>query len=681
MHKDILSILADDAQQENICVDPIYLSKMLQYREQFQKSSPLSKKATSPMMKTTLGAIYQYVLELIYKQNPLLYLALGHHKNTRGKRIRFTDRFLLQIYHDDSRHRIFRKCVQVGISEMFVITSIGAAIKGETILYVMPTIQLSNTFVSERFDALLRTIPYYTNLLTDGVDNKTLKQFGDSGSIYFTGAGSSKGNESQFFSSVAADWLILDEYDKISMLIGEHKIGSAYSRLKSAEGGGHIIECANPRASGVMIDGKYRDSCQWTWMVPCNHCGKWQDLQWSGVMRRLNDYEYVPHDTTWSIGSSRDMHYYCAYCHSPMDRFHEKSQWVAKYPTNQRSGYHISRLMSHLGNISDMVAEFTAAIGNTTLMQVFYGDTLGLGYLAENAKIDDTHLLQSVSPGYYMPPHCREMTIAGVDVHKIFLHIVIARVVGDQLVPVFIGKLIEEDDIETLFRRYAVGVAAFDAMPETRMIKRLKSSSALKHVIYAVTFSEQRQDLDFKTHDIKVSRTEMLDSVQSRIVSRGFGFPENIREICHGEYLSQMTSNVRVSDTDDKGRQIERWVCRPGLEDHFFLATGYMTVAHTILKKTFNRSQLEDITPEGHEHLPQASIPLFGIQSAEDVRHLLLNNMVITVPTKDDYLRVTRPALLDASTDVLLEEHTQKRAVYWLRHHDNRFAISENINS
>ncbi len=661
-------------------VDPAVLSRVAKILDSptpvIRKS--LNKQHGEEIKKVLLGSVHQQLLEKLYREHPLFFIALGHHRNTRGKRMSFRDKFLFQIYSDKHPHKIFRKCVQVGISEFMVIDAIfNASIKERTLLYVLPTSQLSNTFVSDRIDPPIRNIPYYRDLITWGSDNKTLKQFG-TGAIYFTGAGSSKGAESQLFSSVPADDLRIDEYDRCALHIGEHKLKTAYSRLKSAENPTKI-ECANPKAADILIDARYKQSCQWVWAVPCEHCGRWQTLDWfKGVVRRVNDYVYKLRDTEWSIEANRDIHYYCQYCERPMSRFHDNAQWVALYPKRTLSGYHINRLMTHHCNIASLWGDFKNALGNNILMALFYGDSLGLGYLASNSEITQTQVKQCAQDNYYMPSSCRDMTIAGIDVHKIFLHVTISRPVGNRLVHVYIGKVINEDDIPALFKRYGVGVACFDAMPETRMLKKLRELSTLKHIIYAATFNQSSKSLDTEKNTVVEDRTYAIDEVQNAIITGEAVFPANVDTLLDGEFIDHLTSSVRVSDVNDKGKPVEQWVCKPGRSDHFLLSMAYELIARDIMRKTFNKALLDEMAEKDDSDIPTMAIPLFGINTQTDVIRSLYNNMIIVAQDAAHYTNIIKPALLGVFDG---DKHSQKiknMAEHWLMQYDTKFQITDN---
>jgi len=579
------------------------------------------KRKQSMVRKTLKGAASLYLLEKIRRQNHSLFVGVGHHKNTRGEPLTFSNnRFLWQIYNDTSKHLIFRKCVQVGISELLVIRAIERATDGGTVLYVLPTAGILNTFVSERFDPLLLSIPYYQNLITTGVDNKHLKQFG-MGSIVFTGAGAKGSKESQHFSSVPATDLILDEYDRMALAVGEDNLQSAYSRLESAKDGGRIIECANPRGVDVMIDAKFKSSSQNFWLVPCEHCGHWQYPDWyKGIVRQVTDLRFELRDTKWSEMSGNDIQYICEKCDQPLDLFTDKALWAARFPKHEKHGYSINKLMFAYTRRSRMWETFQKSLGNPTLMRIFYGDYLGLGYQDASSTIEESHVLSCRDEDYTMPDASQTTTIAGIDVHKVFLHVTIFKPVGNKLVAVAIRRVRTEQEIKQLLLRYSVAVACFDSMPETRMIRRLKDDPQLRHIIYDTIFSDtkgQKFKIDKVKRSVNIERTEAIDEVFTNLIGRRLVFPYNIKSVEGGVYVSELASSVRIED---------KWLTKHGHEDHFLLSTAYAMLAESVLRSIYTLTSLTEMTEEQADDAFDTSpidLPLFGVTTKQEVIHLV----------------------------------------------------------
>ena len=583
-------------------------------------------------------ALSKYLLEKVRRKSVPLFVGIGHHKNTRGEHMTFSNnRFLWQLYQDTSHHLVFRKCVQVGVSELFIVKAIDRAREGGTVLYVLPTAGLSNTFVSERIDSMITNTPYYHGLIPhDGVNNKTLKQFGH-GSIYFTGAGTRGGEESQFFSSVAATDLILDEYDRMCMIIGEDKLKTAYSRLESIEGGGNIIECANPRGVDVMIDARFKASSQNFWLVPCEHCGKWQYLDWfTGVVRQISDTMFELRDKTWTPSSRKDIQFICKHCERPMNRFHEQALWVPREPMNPIHGYSINKLMFAYTILSRMWKTFQESIGNPTQMRIFYGDYLGLGYQDDTSSIEESHVLACRDENYAMPEFSQTMTVAGIDVHKVYLHVTIFKIVGHKMVMLAARRVKDENSIKDLLIRYNVAVACFDSLPETRMVKRLKEDPQVRHVIFDVQFEK-----DFKINKterkISVNHTAMLDDVFQHVLLRNFVFPHNVKNLESGTFMNEVTSSVRIDDI---------WMTKNNRDDHFLFSLGYALLAETVMRSIYTMTAINEMTSD---HIPEdgsidqlpVNVPLFGITTKEEMLSLIQQGILPEVDSlaRFQYLR------------------------------------------
>lgn len=634
---------------------------------------PDTKKAFSTK-KVLKYALSRYMLEKVRRESVPLFVGIGHHLNTRGEHMTFSNnRFLWQLYQDTSSHLVFRKCVQVGVSELFIIKAIERARLGGTVLYVLPTASLSNTFVSERIDSMIANTPYYEGLVPqEGVSNKTLKQFG-SGAIYFTGAGTRGGEESQFFSSVAATDLILDEYDRMCLYIGEDKLKTAYSRLESIEGGGNIIECANPRGVDVMIDARFKMSSQNFWLVPCEHCGTWQYLDWfTGIVRQISETRFELRDKEWTPECHRDIQFMCKSCEKPMNRFHTQAAWVGRQPSNPMHGYSINKLMFAYTIIARMWKTFQDSIGNPTQMRIFYGDYLGIGYQDDTSSIEESHVIACRDDHYTMPESSQTMTIAGIDVHKVYLHVTIFKIVANKMVLLAAQRVKDEQQIKNLLLRYNVAVACFDSLPETRMVKRLKEDPQVRHVIFDVQF-EKAFKIDKTERKVSVNHTAMLDDVFQHILLRQFVFPHNVKTIEGGAFLHEVTSSVRIDET---------WMTKNNRDDHFLFSIGYAILAETVMRSIYTMSAITEMTgyssAEGDSvsmQLP-VDIPLFGISTKEELFLALESGIMPNVNGLNRY-QYLRGICLAMFNRYDLSDDMHRKIVQFITYQDRVFDVPE----
>ena len=146
--------------------------------------------------------------------NRKLFWATQVHVNTRGKKMDFDQfPFLPEIYWDLERYPvvIVRKCVQVGISEAFIISHLDEAAKGLQIQYVLPKQDVRNRFVQNRINKLTRRVPTYARLVKDAtakIDNVVLKRFG-AGVVNYVDS-----NSASNFVEFPGDGLYVDEVDR-----------------------------------------------------------------------------------------------------------------------------------------------------------------------------------------------------------------------------------------------------------------------------------------------------------------------------------------------------------------------------------------------------------------------------------------------------------------------------------
>jgi len=151
------------------------------------------------------------------KNEYALWLAINHHRTHTNKRMTLKNHFYLkEILTDKSRFRVLKKSTQGGVSEALIILAWSMAKNGAVVFYVLPTHQLMERFVSNRFEKSMMFSPYYREQRAAGkskeyakeiIDNRSLKDIG-LGVVNFAGSKSDVP-----FVEIPADRLIVDEAD------------------------------------------------------------------------------------------------------------------------------------------------------------------------------------------------------------------------------------------------------------------------------------------------------------------------------------------------------------------------------------------------------------------------------------------------------------------------------------
>ena len=386
------------------------------------------------------------------KADRRLEFALLHHRNTRGQRLHFHKRpYLLAIYRDRARERVFKKAVQCGISELLIIDALEAASRGLQCLYVMPTQEKRDAFVANRVSRVIRAAPFYRRLIRSGsgcANSTGLKHFGG-GVIRFVGS-----NAESEFVEFPADFIIVDEIDRCS----HENLPLVRDRLAASE---HKLAAwaSTPTLIGSGIARLFDQSDAKEWFIRCDACGERQPLDFfQNVVRQIADNEYElldgeaarrNHDgpatqrtTTRNPerGTLRDVRVFCLRCGRPLDRLAE-GEWVARHPGRDTSGYHISQLFVPTCSVRELWDDWQAALRNDFERQRFYNSLLGEPYTAEGSGLSRADILACC--GDYAMPHRAVGATMGVDVGEWF-HVRIS----DQPEPgvrraVFIGRVRE----------------------------------------------------------------------------------------------------------------------------------------------------------------------------------------------------------------------------------------------
>lgn len=499
------------------------------------------------------------------KNEYALWLALNHHRTHTNKVMTLKNHYYLkEVLTDKSRFRVLMKSTQGGVSECLIIISWSAAKNGSVIFYVLPTHQLMERFVSNRFEKSMMYSQYYKEQRSSGrskgldralIDNRSLKDIG-LGVINFVGSGSEVP-----FTEIPADWFIVDEADKCdrkTLEMGKERLGHSSDP--------HEIYVGNPTFVGSFLDQKYEESTKSRWHIKAD-CGHWVKIDFfKHVVDRVDETLFVIRDKDFDIESGKDVRAVCDVCGKPFDRF-----GMGEYVEEKKSiisGKHFSRMVSGTGTLFELVNNFDKGLSNDIKMQRFYNSDLGEPFTSEGAKITKDQLDQLIGE-YVMPDGCKTPCVAGIDVGSV-LHFHICEV--DTMKTVFLGEVQggAEECIE-LFQRYRVAFFVIDSMPETRLSRKLVNSwPGCDCNVNATT-----REFNFNKQTMTVSqiRTAFLDNVKEAVQLKKFSLPKNIRSFPN--YYDQMTSSVRVWNEDK-----ERFNWEHGtLADHYMFATGYMLLA------------------------------------------------------------------------------------------------------
>jgi len=516
-------------------------------------------------VQTIAGADKNRLVRVL-AETPLYARSIFAHKTHKGNRLIIPEKgFLYDIYTEKSRDIAIIKSTQTGISEYLVGRSIWRAGGGKNVLYILPTYELKNQFVRERFDKTIMNSALFQNEINEEkrlADSTSLKQF-RKGSIVFTGSNSAVG-----FISHPCDDIIVDELDNCN----QYNIVMARER-QSASVDKTTVKVSNPTVTNYGIHQEYLESTKGEWHIKHDACGKWivPDF-FDHVVRKIDDNVYIVRDKQWERDSGKQLRPICS-CGKTFDRY-SHGQWVHAYLKKSKKGYHVSKMFSTYVTLDEMFSTFEKGLSNETVMQRFYNGDLGFPYVSSGAKLDTVIINECIDESYNMPLSCKNPCIAGIDVGSVF-HVVISDLSEGKVV--FIGTLPVNDisEVKELFQRYSVKLFVIDALPETRIVRQIIARNKTGFMSY---YGSAKNELTINRNDniISSNRTISLDAVKESFVLKSLILPVNSRTI--PDFFDQMTCSTRVYDAE---KNVFDWV-EVG-DDHYFHAYCYMLLAKKLL--------------------------------------------------------------------------------------------------
>ena len=499
-----------------------------------------------------------------YEDNPLLAFALIGHKTHKNKDLILKkDTPIYGIYQDKSPSIAIMKSTQVGISEYMIIRAIRRASDGKNVLYVLPTYSLKNVFVQDRVDKSILFTPHYQIMLGHHgnklAESTSIKQIA-TGSINFVGS-----NTPVSFISYPADDILLDELDQC-----ESEYLPMLEERQSASTDKSTVKVSNPTINNFGIDLEYQKSDKKVWKIThsCGH--EFTPDFYKNVVRQVEDNNYMVIDPDYEYGAEPCP--ICEKCNKPFNRF-MPGKWV-KTAERDISGYHISKMFSTTVTLKEMLQRFTDGLSNDNIMQRFYNGDLGLPYSSVGSKISELYLDECISD-YTMPDSCTGRCVMGADVGN-DIHVQINELLPDgRRRVVYIGKVRDEEEVADLYKRYNCIVGVIDAMPETRLSKRL--CSRFRGMFMCRYIHGIKDNIDPRNKILSVDRTQAIDAVKEMFMTGGILLPANARSL--PEYYSHITSSTRV--LNEKTGEYSWIETGP---DHLLHAGAYCLKSEKILK-------------------------------------------------------------------------------------------------
>lgn len=306
------TVSVKDTLEEMSKADPaiwaMYFRRLKGHPYTFDVGGPLRKAGMST--GTTAGRPTKEALQLLLRHRP----------------------FLIQPLCDRHPHKVYKKCRQVGVSELSITEVLWFlwAHKGTKWIYTFPRDKQLTDFSATRVAEALDESPRMKHLF--GVPNQTyLKRIGENSFMLLRSAW-----ESNLGEGIDADGVTLDEKDRM-----KEGVDIAFRESLQSSKYGLLREVSTPSLPGRGVDAPYSVSCQWEWHVRCIKCGLEQVIDYPENVVQMKDVPVgvseLP-EGTYEYRCRKDK------CRGELNRV--SGRWIAKYPERMNiSGYWISQMM------------------------------------------------------------------------------------------------------------------------------------------------------------------------------------------------------------------------------------------------------------------------------------------------------------------------------------------------
>lgn len=526
--------------------------------------------------------------------------AANIHRTENEEALIFDERTAWQvpILQDNSPQQTYMKCSQVGVTVIAILNMLVFMYNGLPGIYVLPTGVATDDFVKNRINPILQNVDFYRRNYaplpddTSGIRMKTIFKR----RVKFAGA-----NVRNNFFEMPAGWYIVDEWDRCdrkNLDYLEDRISRAKVKIR--------IKIGNPTFHKTGIHAEFLASDGKEWFVQCSHCNRRQPLNWfENVVRQVGRRRYVFRDRKMQaelnrlvkkegqeVGvkilaalceqDNRDARVYCSNpaCQRPISR-HLPGEWVPSHPGRPISGRHINKIFGD-PSPGAMLAVFQKqllSLHDPGLRQRWYNNDLGIPYEEQGTRVTD-QLLEQAAADYEMPQklprqvlqHDFDYSVMGVDIGDV-MHVHISGIFMHDYklyrVKLFIGRIESVTELEDLIKRYNVTAAVLDALPETRMVRKLCKRPGFWMAYYNKGDQKVDHVRDNKKKTLSLNRTEALDASLAAYDEELVTLPINWRSLDNGAFMEQMKAPTRMYNSEKE--RIEWTKC----EDHHRHADTY----------------------------------------------------------------------------------------------------------
>jgi hypothetical protein len=483
-----------------------------------------------------------------------LFWSMKHVRLPKNAKWEFQNRaWQLRIFDDKAREIVVRKPTQIGMTTITLCKMLHfATYRDVRVMYTLPRQDDVSDLVNGRFTYMITESPFLASRI-GSIDSVRLKTYCNSYLHFMESSVPPR--------MLDVDLLINDEVD----LSDQNNLEQYIARLDASKYG-YKYRLSTPTITGFGISSLYEQSDQKVWMVQCDGCNHYQELDWDRNV----------------IQKKRETILACEKCGKQISpEWINDGEWVAKFPAREISGYAISQLMVPSIPLERLMRDF-----KTMRPQNFYNLRMGVPYDGETNSFSRQMLYENC----FLSEHERETRGSGYFIgadQGNDIHVVVGKRDGNQLLIVYAEVIPMEQGFEKLrelFYRFNARKMIIDAMPNRHSALSLVQSLPRGRARVAFYIKTDKTYVELRDDpQVNINRSIIFDALYEKIKNKEIQFygkrsalDNVVRTIIL--HLSNMKRTEQVRRTPLMGERIEAIWTHSGA-DHFAHALCYMLVA------------------------------------------------------------------------------------------------------
>lgn len=285
------------------------------------------------------------------------------------------------------------------------------------ILFLNPTLEMSETFSKDRLAPMIRDTPVLKTLFADpktrNAGNTLLYKKFFGGQITMAGANSPASLASRPIRVVLADEV--DRYPASAGAEGD-PLHLAFKRTTTFFNKKRVVTSTPTVKDASRIEAAFLESDQRRYFMPCVHCGEWDYFRWTDP-----EHGYL---VRWPEGRPDLAAYYCPHCGGEITdadklKMLRKGEWRATAKGRDGvAGFHLNELCSPWRKFGDTAADFLEAKRSPETLKTWVNTALGETWEEDYSKKVDHEGLAKRAEDYSLltVPEQGLVITAGIDV-------------------------------------------------------------------------------------------------------------------------------------------------------------------------------------------------------------------------------------------------------------------------